>query len=237
MSDDSRFMTQAQAGVADVDVGLREYMLRVYNYMASGVALTGIVSALVSNSPQLMQAIFGGPLKWVFFLGILGLGFMAPRIIMSKSMIAAQSAFWVYAGMFGALMAPYFLVYTSTSIVRVFFITAAAFAGLSCFGYVTKKSLSGMGAFMVMGTWGLLIAIVVNIFLQSPVLQMTYSAIGVLIFSGLTAYETQQIKHMYYEGDGRDTTTRKAIMGALQLYGSFVMIFIFLLNLLGNRNN
>ena len=235
MSDDSRFMTQAQAGVADVDVGLREYMLRVYNYMASGVALTGIVSALVSNSPQLMQAIFGGPLKWVFFLGILGLGFMSPRIIMSKSIVAAQSAFWVYAGMFGALMAPYFLVYTSTSIVRVFFITAAAFAGLSCFGYVTKKSLSGMGAFMVMGTWGLLIAIVVNIFLQSPVLQMTYSAIGVLIFSGLTAYETQQIKHMYYEGDGRDTTTRKAIMGALQLYGSFVMIFIFLLNLLGNR--
>lgn len=234
-----RYSLQAQQRVqmqADTDAGLRSYMLRVYNYMASGVALTGLIATFVSQSPELMQAIFAGPVKWVLFAGILGLGWMAPKIIMSKSMVAAQAAFWVYAGMFGALMAPYFLVYTGASIVRVFFITAAAFAGLSMYGYVTKRSLSGMGAFLVMGTWGLLIAIVVNIFLQSPVLQMAYSAIGVLIFAGLTAYETQGIKHMYYETDGHDMTTRKAIFGGMQLYGSFVMMFILLLNLFGSRD-
>ena len=220
---------------ADTDEGLRSYMLRVYNYMASGVALTGIIATLVSQSPQLMQAIFGGPLKWVLFVGILGIGWMAPKIIMSKSLVAAQAAFWVYAGMFGALMAPYFVVYTGGSIVRIFFITAAAFAGLSLYGYVTKRNLSGMGAFMAMGSIGLLIAIVVNIFLQSPILMMAYSAIGVLIFAGLTAYETQAIKLTYYESDGRDMTTRKAIFGGMQLYGSFIMMFIFLLQLFGSR--
>ena len=232
----SQEMTRAQAEAAEIDVGLRQYMLRTYNYMASGVAFTGIVAALVSQSPELMQAIFGGPMKWVMFVGILGLGFMAPRIMVSKSITAAHGAFWAYAGLIGAWFAPIFLVYTGASIVRVFFITAAAFAGLSLFGYVTKKNLSGFGSFLVMGMWGLLIAIVVNIWLQSPILHLTYSAIGVLIFAGLTAYETQQIKHMYYEGDGHDATTRKSIFGAFMLYGSFVTMFIYLLQLFGQRD-
>ena len=167
-------LTQTQ-----VDEGLRRYMLRVYNYMASGVALTGIVSAFVSQSPQLMQAILGGPMKWVLFIGIIGLGFMAPRIMMTKSVAAAHSAYWVYAGLFGLWLAPIFLVYTDASIVRVFFITAASFAGLSLYGYVTKRNLSAMGSFMMMGAFGILIAIVVKIILQSSALNITKYVLGV----------------------------------------------------------
>ena len=235
MSDDLKYMSKAQAGVADIDVGLRQYMLRVYNYMASGVAFTGIVSAVVFQSPGLMQAIFSGPLKWVLFIGIIGLGFMAPRIMMSKSITAAHGAYWAYAGLIGAWLAPIFLVYTSTSIVRVFFITAAAFAGLSLYGYVTKKNLSGMGSFLMMGAIGVFIAIIVNIFLQSSALHLTISVLGVLICAGLTAYYTQEIKHMYFESDGEDVTARKAIFGAFILYGAFITMFIFLLSLFGNR--
>ena len=235
MSDDLRFMTGARADIADIDVGLREYMLRVYNYMASGVALTGIVSAFVSQSPQLMHAILGGSMKWVLFIGIIGLGFMAPRIMMTKSVTAAHSAYWAYAGLFGLWLAPIFLVYTNASIVRVFFITAAAFAGLSLYGYVTKKNLSAMGSFMMMGAFGILIAIIVNLFLQSSALYMTISVLGVLIFAGLTAFYTQEVKQMYLESDGQDVAARKSIFGAFILYGAFVTMFIFLLSLFGNR--
>ena len=236
MSDDLRYMTRAQADVADIDVGLRQYMLRVYNYMASGVALTGIVSAFVSQSPELMQAILGGPMKWVLFIGIIGLGFMAPRIMMTKSVTAAHGAYWAYAGLFGLWLAPIFLYYTNASIVRVFFITAASFAGLSLYGYVTKRNLSAMGSFLMMGAIGILIAIVVNIFIQSSVLHMTISVLGVLIFAGLTAFYTQEVKQMYLESDGHDVTARKSIFGAFILYGAFVTMFIFLLQLFGSRD-
>ena len=155
--------------------------------------------------------------------------------MMSKSITAAHGAYWAYAGLIGAWLAPIFLVYTSTSIVRVFFITAAAFAGLSLYGYVTKKNLSGMGSFLMMGAIGVFIAIIVNIFLQSSVLHLTISVLGVLIFAGLTAYYTQEIKHMYFESDGEDVTARKAIFGAFILYGAFITMFIFLLSLFGNR--
>jgi len=226
-------MTPAQAQAASVDVGLRSYMLRIYNYMALGVAFTGIIAMLVASQPAIMQAVALGPFKWVLFIGILGMGFVAPRIMMSKSVFAAQGCFWVYAAMWGALAAPFFFIYTQESIARAFFITAAAFAGMSLYGYTTKRDLSAMGRFLVMATFGALIAIVVNIFMQSSGLHLAMSILIPVIFAGLTAYETQQIKGWYYESDGQDVTHRKAIFGAFLLYGSFVTMFLWLLQLFG----
>ncbi|MEM7225342.1 MAG: Bax inhibitor-1/YccA family protein [Pseudomonadota bacterium] len=231
---DRNTMTRTQARSAEIDVGLRSYMLRVYNYMSLGVAFTGIVALLVAMNPAIMQAIALGPMRIVLFFGIIGMGFIAPRIMMSKSVGAAQACFWVYAGMWGALMAPMFLLYTGDSMVRVFFITAASFAGLSLYGYTTKRNLAPMGAFLAMATIGILIAVLVNAFLlQSGMFHLVLAIIVVLVFAGLTAYETQMIKNMYYESDGHDVTTRKAIFGAFLLYGSFVTIFIWLLSILG----
>ena len=226
-------MTRRQAEAAQIDVGLRQYMLRVYNYMALGVAGTGIVAMLVSQNPALMQAVALGPFKWVLFIGILGLGFFAPKIMMSRSVGTAQLCFWVYAGMWGALIAPMFFMYTGGSIARAFFITAAAFAGMSLYGYTTKRDLSAVGRFLVMATFGILIALLVNIFLQSSGLQLLMSIIVPVIFAGLTAYETQQIKGWYYESDAGETTQRKAIFGAFMLYGSFITMFIWILQLVG----
>lgn len=226
-------MTRAQAEAAQIDVGLREYMLRVYNYMALGVALTGIIALLVSNNPAVMQAVALGPFKWVLFIGIMGLGFFAPRIMMTKSVGAAQGCFWIYAALWGALIAPLFYVYTGGSIARAFFITAGAFAGMSLFGYTTKRDLTGMGRFLVMASFGILIALLVNIFLQSSGLQLVMSFVVPVIFAGLTAYETQQIKSWYYESDAGETTQRKAIFGAFMLYGSFVTMFVWILQLVG----
>lgn len=231
---DRRYMNRSQAAVADVDVGLRSYMLRVYNYMALGVAFTGIVALLVANNPAIMQAVALGPFRWVLFIGIIGMGFMAPRIIMGGSSVAAQACFWVYAAMWGALMAPMFHYYTGESMVRVFFITAAAFAGLSFYGYTTKRNLAPMGAFLAMSTFGLLIALLVNVFfLQSGMFQLGLSIVVVLVFAGLTAYETQMIRSMYLESDGAEANERKAIFGAFALYGSFVTMFIWLLQIFG----
>ena len=231
---DRNTMTRTQARSAEIDVGLRNYMLRVYNYMALGVAFTGIVSLLVAMNPAVLQTIALGPFKWVLFAGIIGMGFIAPRIMMTKSTGAAQACFWIYAAMWGALMAPMFLLYTGDSMVRVFFITAAAFAGLSLYGYTTKRNLAPMGAFLAMSTIGILIAVLVNAFLvQSTGFHFVLAIIVVLVFAGITAYETQMIKNMYYESDGSDVTTRKAIFGAFLLYGSFVTIFIWLLSILG----
>ena len=226
-------MTRSQAEAAQIDVGLREYMLRVYNYMALGVAFTGIVALFVSSQPAIMQAVALGPAKWVLFIGILGLGWFSHKIMLEKSMAAAQACFWVYAAMWGALMAPMFFLYTQESIARAFFITAAAFAAMSLFGYTTKRDLSAMGRFLIMATFGALIAIVVNIFLQSSGLHLIMSIIIPVIFAGLTAYETQQIKNWYYGGDTSDMTSRKAIFGAFMLYGSFVTMFIWILQLVG----
>ncbi len=226
-------MSPAQAEAARIDVGLREYMLRVYNYMALGVALTGIVSMLVAANPAAMAAIFNTPLKWALFIGILGLGWFSPKLMMSKSVLTAQLCFWVYAAMWGALIAPYFYVYTSESIARVFFITSAAFAGMSLYGYTTKRDLSAMGRFLMMSTIGILVAIVANIFLQSSGLHLLLSIIVPVIFAGLTAFETQQIKSWYYESDASDVATRKAVFGAFILYGSFVTMFVWLMQLFG----
>jgi FtsH-binding integral membrane protein len=229
-----RTISRAEAQVADIDVGLRKYMLGVYNYMALGVAFTGIVALLVASSPAALNMIFGGPLKWVLFGGILLSGFVAPRIMTTGSVVACHTMYWVYAGMWGALIAPYLIVYTGESLARVFFITAAAFAGMSLWGYTTKRDLAPMGAFLAMSTIGILIALVVNIFFfQEPGLQLLLSIVVVLVFAGLTAYETQMIRNFYNESDATDVQTRKSIFGAFMLYGSFVTMFIWLMTIFG----
>ena len=226
-------MTGAQADAAQIDVGLREYMLRVYNYMALGVALTGIVSMLVAMSPAAMATIFNTPLKWGLFIGIIGFGFFAPRLMLMKSVGVAQISFWTYAAIWGALIAPFFYVYTQESIARVFFITAAMFAGTSLYGYTTKRDLTGVGRFLMMATIGILVAVVVNIFMQSTGLHLLLSVVVPLIFAGLTAYETQQIKNWYAQSDMGDVAAKKAIFGAFMLYGSFVTMFVWLMQLFG----
>jgi FtsH-binding integral membrane protein len=231
-----KVMSQAQAQAAAVDVGLRAYMLRVYNYMCVALALSGAVAFFVSTSPALQQAIFGTPLMWVVFLAPLGLVFFLSARINKMSAAAAQTTFWIFAGLMGMSLASIFIAYTPESVTRVFFITAGAFAGLSLVGYTTKKDLSGMGTFLFMGVIGLVIAMVVNMFLGSSMLQLGISALGVLIFAGLTAYDTQKIKLMYYEADSEEVATKKSIMGALKLYLDFLNMFIFLMHILGNRN-
>lgn len=221
----------------EIDAGLRSYMLRVYNYMALGVAFTGIVALAVASSPALMQMIAVGPFKWVLFIGILGLGWFAPKVILTGNSVTAQLAFWAYAAMWGGLMAPMFHVYTEASIAKVFFITSGAFAGMSLYGYTTKRDLAPMGRFLSMATIGILIAMLVNMFLvQSSGFDMILSIVVVLVFAGLTAYETQAIKESYFEDDSTDVQSKKAVFGAFILYGSFVTMFIWMLHLFGSRD-
>ena len=228
-------MDHAQAAAAGIDVGLRSYMLRVYNYMCIGLALTGAVAFAASTSGELMNAIHGTALRWVVMLAPLGFVFFLSARIHSMKAATAQTLFWVYAGLMGLSLSYIFLAFTGESIVRVFFITSAAFAGLSLYGYTTKKDLSGFGTFLVMGVIGILIASVVNIFLESSALHFAISALGVLIFAGLTAYDTQRIKAIYAAGDHSEVHEKKAIMGALTLYLDFINMFIFMLQFFGNR--
>lgn len=228
-------MTRTEAMQADIDVGLRQYMLRVYNYMASGLALTGIVAAFVASNETLQMAIFGSPLKWVAILAPVALVFYFSFRLHAMSASAAQAVFWVYAALNGVAFSTIFLAYTGTSIARVFFISATVFAAMSLYGYTTKKDLSGWGTFLFAGLIGILVAMVVNIFLASSALQFAISVIGVMVFVGLTAYDTQQIKEMYFEGDGSEVAAKKSIMGALKLYLDFINIFMMLLQLFGDR--
>ncbi len=232
----------AQSGTV-IDEGLRSYMLRVYNLMAMGLAITGVAayatSEMAISGGQLTQfgnLIFVSPLKWVVMLAPLGLVFFLSFRIQKMSVSAAQTTFWIYSGMMGLSLASIFLVFTGESIVQTLFVTAASFGALSLWGYTTKRDLTGMGSFLFMGLIGLILAMVVNIFLQSSALQFAISGIGVLIFAGLTAYDTQQIKNMYYEGDDKTVAGRKAIMGALRLYLDFINLFLFMLQFMGNRN-
>lgn len=234
---DRKYMTPAQAEAAQIDVGLRQYMLRVYNTMAGGLALTGLVAFLVASSPAAVQLLFGTPLKWVVMLAPIALVFFFSFKIESLKASTAQTIFWVYAGIMGASLATVFLVFTGASVARTFFVTAAAFAGLSLYGYTTKRNLSAFGTFLVMGLIGLIIASIVNIFLASSALQFVISAAGVLIFAGLTAWDTQKIKEMYWEADGAEIASKKAIMGALTLYLDFINLFMFLLQFLGVRRD
>ncbi|WP_011582665.1 MULTISPECIES: Bax inhibitor-1/YccA family protein [Chelativorans] len=226
-----------------IDEGLRAYMIRVYNLMALGLAITGLAAwgafnFAVAADGQLTafgQLLFVSPLKWVIIFAPLALVFFISFRIHTLSVSAAQSIFWVYAALVGLSLSTIFLVYTQESIVRTFFITAASFGALSLWGYTTRRDLSGMGSFLFMGLIGIVIASIVNIFLGSSALQFAISVIGVLVFAGLTAYDTQQIKEMYYEGDDQLVAGRKAIMGALRLYLDFLNLFMFLLQFLGSN--
>ena len=228
-------MSHNQAYAAEIDEGLRAYMLKVYNYMCIGLGLTGSVAFATSTSPTMMQVIYGTPLQWLVMLAPIGLVFFLAARVNSMQASTAQTLFWVYSGLMGLSLAYIFAVYTGESVARVFFITSGAFAGLSLYGYSTKRSLSGMGSFLIMGVIGILIASVVNIFLESSGLQFAISVLGVLIFAGLTAYDTQRIKSIYMESDGTAVAEKKAIMGALTLYLDFINMFIFMLHLFGNR--
>ncbi len=216
------------------DAGLRSYMLSVYNYMASGVLLTGIVALLFYNSGMAAQ-VMATPLRWVIIFAPLGFVFAMSLGVNRFSTATLQILFWAFATVMGLSMSTVFLVYTGTSIAQTFFAVAAAFMGLSLYGYTTKKDLSGFGTFLIMGVVGLLVAMLINLWLQSPAMQLAISAIGVLIFAGLTAYDTQKIKSMYAYVAGTEMMGKTAIMGALQLYLDFINMFTFLLSFMGNR--
>jgi FtsH-binding integral membrane protein len=229
-----RFVTRAEAGA--VDEGLRSYMLRVYNYMMLGLGLTGAVAYAVASTPAIQQVVFGSGLMWLFILAPIGLVLLLSFRIHKMSFASAQITYWIYAALNGVAFSTIFLAYTGTSIARVFFITAATFGALSLYGYTTKRDLSGFGSFLFMGLIGIIIASLVNIFLASSALQFAISVIGVLVFAGLTAYDTQQIKELYYAVDDSEIIGKKAIMGALRLYLDFINMFVMLLQLFGNRN-
>lgn len=248
--------TEATAGRYDasVDAGLRAYMIRVYNMMAGGLAITalaalGTVSLATTSDPSAAVAtlgngkmltnlgalLYGSPLRWVIMLAPLALVFFMGFRIENIKASTASGIFWAFAALMGVSMSSIFLVYTSASIVQTFFITATAFGALSLYGYTTKRDLTGMGSFLFMGLIGIILAMVVNLFLQSPAIQFAVSILGVLIFAGLTAYDTQKIKEMYYVSDNGETMSKKATMGALSLYLDFINMFQFLLYFLGNR--
>ena len=221
---------------AGVDEGLRRYMLRVYNYMTLGLALTGVVAFAVSSSPAAMQAIFGNQLiAWVVMLAPLAFVMIISFGINKLSTPVVQLLFWAFAGVMGLSLSSIFIVYTGTSIARVFFITASVFAAMSLYGYTTKKDLSGWGTFLFMGLIGIIIASIVNIFLASSMMHFIISIAGVLVFTGLTAYDTQNIKAEYQISDSGEIAEKKAISGALRLYLDFINLFIMLLHLFGSR--
>jgi FtsH-binding integral membrane protein len=251
MSDFDRNVA-ARGGFADraaaVDAGLRAYMLRVYNYMAAAVALTGVVAYATFNAAVVTdasgkitaltpfgQTIFSGPLSIVLLLGTLGLVFFISFRINRLQYTTAMTLFMVYAALLGVTLSSIFLAYTGASITRVFFISAASFGALSLYGYSTQRDLSAMGSFMIMGLFGIIIASLVNIFLKSSGLDWAISIIGIGVFAGLTAWDTQRIKEMYDSMDDDGTMGRKAIMGALSLYLDFINLFLMLLRVVGDR--
>ena len=239
--------SKAQATQA-IDVGLRDYMLKVYNYMASGLALTGLVAYMLFQATavtgptgdivgltSLGVSLYTGPMMWVVALAPLGVVMYMSFGIRNMSASRAQTMFWVFAFLMGLSLSTIFLTYTQASIARVFFITATTFGAMSIYGYTTKRDLTAMGSFLFMGLIGIIIASIVNIFMQSGMMYFVISVLGVLIFVGLTAYDTQKIKNMYMAYDSGEVSAKKAIMGALTLYLDFINLFIMLLRLFGAR--
>jgi FtsH-binding integral membrane protein len=210
-------------------------MLGVYNYMALGVAVTAIITMAVASSPAAMATV--DSLKWVFFIAILGMGFFAPRLVFSGNAVVAQGAYWGYVALWGLAIAPMvgtYLAVDSGMVVQAFLITAVTFGATSLAGYVTKRDLSGFGSFFMMASIGIIIAMLVNVFfVQSSMMSLLTSVVVVLLFAGVTAYETQQIKEMYVEGDTPGVARGKSIFGAFMLYGSFITLFVHILNILG----
>ena len=221
------------SGVTAIDVGLRAFMLRVYNYMAAGVGLTGIAAFLTYQftGPELLRS----PLMWVLILAPLGLVFFISARINTLSVEAARGLFFFYAALVGISLSTIFHIYTQSSITRVFFISAAAFGALSIWGYTTRRNLSGFGTFLFMGLIGIIIASLVNLFMRSSGLDWIISVIGVGVFAGLTAYDTQRIKGMYESSDDATSAGRKAVIGALSLYLDFINLFMMMLRLMGGR--
>jgi uncharacterized protein len=222
------------ARTIDVDVGLRRYMLQVYNFMAVGLGLTGLV-AYAAVATGFYQQIASTPLIWLVMLAPLGAVLFLSLRIERMSSGAAQATFWTYAALMGLSLAGIFLLYTGTSIARVFFITAGTFAAMSLYGYTTQRNLSQFGSFLFMGLIGIVLASLVNIFIGSSALQFAISVIGVIVFTGLTAWDTQRVKEVYLESDPGDVLTKKALIGALTLYLDFINLFVMLLRLVGQR--
>ncbi len=220
------------------DAALRAYMVQVYNFMGIALTISGAVALLVASSPALMQLFFGTPLAWVVMLAPLGFVFFFSYKMNSISATKAKSYLWIYSALMGLSLSTIFVIYTGTSIARVFFISASTFGAMSLYGYTTKKDLSGLGSFLMMGLIGLIIASLVNIFLKSSALEFALSIIGMLIFIGLTAYDTQRIKQTYYQVAGNtEMVSKAAVMGALSLYMDFINLFLMMLRFFGDRRN
>ena len=225
------------ANAEAIDAGLRAHMISVYQYMMLGVALTGLIAYFVSSTPAFYTAVFGSPLKWVAIFAPVAIVMFLSFGISRISAGTAQALFWLYAAANGVSLAVIFLIYPVADIARVFFISAATFGALSLYGYTTPRSLSAWGSFLFMGLVGIFIASIVNFFLDSPAMTFAVSVIGVLVFAGLTAYDTQKIKEIYFAGDDSDTAGKKAVIGALNLYLDFINLFLMLLRLLGSSRN
>ena len=236
---DTRYGSTNAAGAGPMDMardeGLRSYMLKIYNYMASGVLLTGVVAMLFASSGMAEQ-VFATPLRWLIVLSPLAIVFGMSFGMHKMSQATLQALYWAFTVLMGLSMSMIFLRYTGSSIALTFVATSVAFLSLSLYGYTTKKNLSGMGTFLMMGLVGLLVAMIANMFMQSGTMAMVISFIGVLIFAGLTAYDTQKLKSMYYYLQGSDMVGKAVIMGALTLYLDFVNMFQFLLSFLGSRD-
>ena len=227
--------TYSQSQSTAIDQGLRDYMMKVYNYMTSGLAISGLVAWGFSQSPTLMGAIYGTALQWVVMLAPLGFIFFLGARLQKMSTSAAQMTFWAFAAVMGISLSYIFIVFTGVSIVRVFLITSCTFAAMSIYGYATKRDLTKFGSFLMMGLIGIIIASLVNIFMKSSMMYFVISILGVLIFVGLTAYDTQKIKNMYVSSDTGEIMGKEAVMGALTLYLDFINLFIMLLRLFGQR--
>ena len=239
---DPRFMASSQAQTVGMDAGLRSYMLGVYNHMTIGMAITGFfayLTKIMSVSQGVLTplgvALYASPIKWLVMLAPLGMVFWLSARVNKMKPETARNVFYAFAAVMGISLSSILLVFTGESVVRVFFLTAASFSALSIYGYSTQRNLTGMGSFLIMGLVGLILASIVNIFVASSAMQFIISVVGVLIFAGLTAYDTQQIKLMYMASDSKGTALKKSIMGALRLYLDFINMFIMLLSLLGNR--
>ena len=235
MSNNFDPITRISAHAQEIDAGLRTYMQRVYNFMALGLSITGITAYLTAQSPEMMQLIFGTPLRYLVLFGPLLMVFFLSARIGKMTFASAQTLFWAFAGVLGLSLASIFLLYTGESIAKVFFITAGMFAGTSLYGYTTQRDLSKFGSFLFMALLGIIIASVVNMFMHSGPMQFAISVLSVLIFTGLTAYDTQMIKEIYYANDDSETSGKKALFGALRLYMNFLNMFLALLQLFGNR--
>jgi len=245
-SNQKSFARTAESAV--IDEGLRSYMLKVYNYMTTGLLLTGLVAYFfgkasiktnefgqIEDFTAIGALLFNSPIQWIVMLAPLGFVFYLSARMHKMSLSSAQITFWIYSAIMGLSLASIFIVFTQASIARVFFISSGTFAAMSLYGYTTKKDLTKLGGFLFMGLIGIILASLVNIFIGSGPLQFAISVIGVLVFVGLTAYDTQKIKNMYYAGDSETVGSKKALMGALRLYLDFINLFILLLQLFGQR--